>query len=364
MPQSDPSPLRLPRHRGGRRSVLGAVVLSVLLHVPLLLVLPNAFDNDEKLEPTGFDSSREFKLTAVEDEEEEREDERDEERDGQFISLEAPEKEERPDEARFLDQFESTADEEMARKEPSNQQAPGHAAPRQEEPTPQEPTNQPPQEPEPPSEAESSSDDAPDSQDDATEQEEPSEADSGVDDVELAEEKPAEEGIVEEGSESADKKADARELFPSMDNASAAFGGGSIDYLRDVQEGDKTLLNRKKSRYWTFMHRLKEQVAEEWSPGEEYRRRDPNGKVYGVKDRFTNLRITLNGDGSLRSLYVAHPSGLDFYDKEAVRAVKKAAPFMNPPEGLKDKDGLIHISFGFTLDVRSGSMRDIRIRRP
>ncbi|MFP4598715.1 MAG: energy transducer TonB [Persicimonas sp.] len=338
------------------------MVLSVLLHLPLLVSLPNIFHNDEKLEPTGFDSSREFKLTAVE---EEPEDEApDQERDGQFISLEAPEKEERPDEARFLDQFESAADEEMARNEPGNQQAPGRAAPRQDEPSPQQPTDQPPEEPEPPSEAESSSDDAPDSEEEVAEPEEDSEADRGVDDVELAEESPAEEGIIDEGAKSDKKKADGRELFPSMENAAAAFGGGSVDYLRDVEEGDKTLLNRKKSRYWTFMHRLKEQVAEEWSPGEEYRRRDPNGKVYGVKDRFTNLRITLNGDGSLRSLYVAHPSGLDFYDQEAVRAVKEASPFMNPPEGLKDKDGLIHISFGFTLDVRSGSMRDIRIRRP
>jgi hypothetical protein len=30
---------------------------------------------------------------------------------------------------------------------------------------------------------------------------------------------------------------------------------------------------------------------------------------------------------------------------------------------MKDQDGLIHITFGFMLDLHTGSMRNIRIRR-
>jgi TonB family protein len=70
-----------------------------------------------------------------------------------------------------------------------------------------------------------------------------------------------------------------------------------------------------------------------------------------VKDRYSTVRVTLNSDGSVRQLHVSRRSGLDFLDDEAVRSVREAAPFHNPPEGLKDQDGLIHFTFGFYLEI-------------
>lgn len=129
---------------------------------------------------------------------------------------------------------------------------------------------------------------------------------------------------------------------------------GSIDYLRDVEEGDKTLLNRKESRYAAFFDRVKIQIADKWSPVSTYRKRDPRGNVYGVKDRYSQVRVTLNGDGSVRQLFLARESGLDFFDDEAVRSIRAAAPFHNPPEGLKDDDGLVHFTFGFYFEISAG----------
>ena len=133
--------------------------------------------------------------------------------------------------------------------------------------------------------------------------------------------------------------------------------------LRDVAEGDKTLLNRKRTRYWAFFDRVKRQVSKQWSPVTEYRKRDPYGNVFGVKDRYSTVDFTLNGDGSLRRLYLSRASGLDFFDDEAVRALQSAAPFHNPPEGLKDEDGLVHFTFGFYFEIASGSFRFMRINR-
>lgn len=133
---------------------------------------------------------------------------------------------------------------------------------------------------------------------------------------------------------------------------------GSIDYLRDLDDGERTLLNRKESRYAAFFDRVKLQIRQEWSPVSKYRSRDPYGNVYGVKDRYSRVRVTLNGDGTVRQLYVDRPSGLDFYDDEAVRSIRAAAPFHNPPEGLKDEDGLVHFQFGFMFEIQAGpSMR-------
>jgi TonB family protein len=345
--------------------------------------LPGFFDTRGGMEPTEFDANQDFELSVV-DEEKEEEQEKKKELDGQFVSQPAPEKEERPEEARFRDQFDSKADKETARRNPGTNQSEGpaqinpqamnsqgsrsqqgqrsqptHEPDREREPKPPVPSDEEPSDEEPSTEA--SADNQP-SESDAEPDEAAEPSEQAVD---LEEAETAEEGMVEKssGQKQQPSKPDPSKLFPSMESAQASMGGGSVDYLRDVDEGDKTLLNRKQSRYWSFMSRLKDQVVQEWSPGEEYRRRDPRGKVYGVKDRFTSLRITLNGDGSLRTIYVASASGLDFYDDEAVRAVREAAPFPNPPEGMKDKDGLIHITFGFMLDLHTGSMRNIRIRR-
>ena len=159
---------------------------------------------------------------------------------------------------------------------------------------------------------------------------------------------------------------DAQALFPSLANtrhlSTERGDGGTFNALRDIDEGDRTLLNRNRSRYWTFFDRMKRQLQREWNPQREYNKRDPYRNVYGVKDRYTIVQITLNGDGSVQKLHLAQSSGLDFYDDEAIRALLAAAPFPNPPEGLKDEDGMIHIRYGFYLQISSGSSRFFRVR--
>jgi len=103
-------------------------------------------------------------------------------------------------------------------------------------------------------------------------------------------------------------------------------------------------------------------VVTHWSPISVYRRRDPTGRVYGVEDRLTILKVTLRGDGTLAKLYVERPSGLDFLDDEAVRAMNKAVPFPNPPEGLKGLDGNVSFRFAFQVDVSTRRFRMFRYR--
>lgn len=139
-------------------------------------------------------------------------------------------------------------------------------------------------------------------------------------------------------------------------------GGGAIDYLNGVEEGDRTLLNRKRTSYATFFERVQSAIKNHWDPATLYRRRDPTGRVYGTQDRVTILNVTLNSDGSIASLTIRETCGLDFLDDEAVRAVRAAAPFPNPPEGLKDINGKIRFSFGFYFELSSNSTRLFRFR--
>jgi TonB family protein len=128
-------------------------------------------------------------------------------------------------------------------------------------------------------------------------------------------------------------------------------GGGSVDHLEDVEEGDE---NAFSSRAWvgaSFINRAKRQVGREWDPGRVWLQHDPNGQVYGLKSRVTVLRVTLAPDGKLMKAVILQPSGVDFLDEEAVRAFRAAAPFPNPPEVLRDKDGFITFNFGFHFEI-------------
>ena len=150
------------------------------------------------------------------------------------------------------------------------------------------------------------------------------------------------------------------EVMPTQEMLQRAIGkgGGSMDYLKDVDDGDATALNSKKWKHAPFFNRVKRQVADEWHPELVYVRHDPNGNVYGVKDRVTVLRIHLQPDGKLAAWTVLQSSGVDFLDDEAIDAFKKAAPFPNPPKDLVEGDGQIHFNFAFVFELSGhGSLK-------
>lgn len=334
------------------RDMVPWFLLSLLLHVPLALFLvgiagQHAADELDRRKP---ESSESFSLSLAPREEDEKDNEqKEEQKEGQFVSMPKPAEQQEPDEAKFRDQYDSKTDKPTVNRDPPSQK-PGSAGPEQPSRT-QKPQKQKKE----------------DSQ--KRENQEPSKQKSPAAETGVAEDV---EGLVKGESKSEEKseqsnrqQLDSDKLFPSFENTRADSSGGSnsVDYLRDIPEGEKTLLNRKKSRYWSFFHRIKKQIAQHWSPVSEYRVRDPTGKVYGKKDRFSKLEVTLNGDGTIRKLYLSKASGLEFLDDEAISSLQKAAPFRNPPEGLKDKDGLIRFSFGFYLDFKRGTFRALRLRR-
>jgi TonB family protein len=156
-----------------------------------------------------------------------------------------------------------------------------------------------------------------------------------------------------------DSRLDLSAFAPSMETASqyvAVPGAPSADFL-DLPQGARDQLNSYENMYWSYWDRIKNQVRPHWRPSSVYRDRDPTGRVFGVEDRYTVLRVTLNGDGSLRHVYLERSSDLDFLDREAIRAVRAAEPFANVPEGLKDERGLLSFRFGFYFEVSSSSFR-------
>jgi TonB family protein len=130
-----------------------------------------------------------------------------------------------------------------------------------------------------------------------------------------------------------------------------AIGGGSVDHFDDVLAGDETAVNSKRWIHATFFNRLKRQVAQNWDPASVWRRQDPTGQVHGFKTRVTEVRVALNAKGELQKIVVTGPSGVSELDDEAVRAFQTAAPFVNPPTELANKDGLITFAFSFYFEI-------------
>lgn len=139
--------------------------------------------------------------------------------------------------------------------------------------------------------------------------------------------------------------------------------GPSPDHLADVDEGEGTFLNAREWRYAGYFNRIKHQVAMNWQPNEALAARDPDGRRYAYKDRFTLVRVRLDDHGALKAVAVAQSSGVDFLDRVAVDAFQRAQPFQNPPPGITDARGEIVFNFGFYLDV-SGSLRLFRSPLP
>jgi TonB family protein len=151
-------------------------------------------------------------------------------------------------------------------------------------------------------------------------------------------------------------------LRPSEEILERVVGGGSVDKLDGVENGATTALNAKRWKFASFFNRLKRQVAQNWHPDRVYVNRDPNGNVYGSKDRITVLKVSLRANGSVDNIYISKTSGVDFLDDEAVRAFRAAQPFPNPPGGLVRGDAqLITFSFGFHFQI--GSRRGWKVFR-
>lgn len=143
-------------------------------------------------------------------------------------------------------------------------------------------------------------------------------------------------------------------LLPSPGVVDKIVGAAANDHLKDVEEGDGTYLNTREWKYASFFNRVKQSVGQHWNPSAQLRLRDPTGVIYGGKDRYTVLNVTLNDRGMVKDIYVEKSSGIDFLDLEAVHSFERAQPFVNPPPGLFDGDSQVKFSFGFMIDMGGG----------
>jgi TonB family protein len=117
------------------------------------------------------------------------------------------------------------------------------------------------------------------------------------------------------------------------------IGGQPTNYLPEIAFGEETLLSTREFKYSSFFVQMKRQMEATWHPQAILRQADPRGR-----DHFeTVLEIVLNATGALDSARVVRSSGLTPLDDEALRTVRDASPYVNPPKELADAAGRIVI---------------------
>jgi TonB family protein len=128
-------------------------------------------------------------------------------------------------------------------------------------------------------------------------------------------------------------------------------GSADNDYLKDVKDGDRTLLNTKEFVYFSYYKRIRERLEVAWN---SRLRSTLEGYVYGGrklandKNYVTALLVVLDANGKITAVKVLGASGTRELDDAAIGAFNEAGPFPDPPAGLV-KDGKIEIRWDFIL---------------
>ena len=130
----------------------------------------------------------------------------------------------------------------------------------------------------------------------------------------------------------------------------------TMDFLLGVETGSHTLLNTKEFTYYSYFSRMKEQLYWRWT--QYFKRELPLTSlrlITGNRQKLfsTSLYVYLSPDGEIQDIRVVESSGAENIDSAALHAFLSAAPFPNPPKGLIEEDGHIHIKQSFHLYINS-----------
>ena len=136
---------------------------------------------------------------------------------------------------------------------------------------------------------------------------------------------------------------------------SSASLSRTMDFLPGVELGSHTLLNTKEFRYYSYFSRMKEQLYWRWTTLFKEEAMSLSSQIQRGQPRrlfHTSLYVYLSPEGEIQDIAVVKSSGLESIDSIALYAFMQSAPFPNPPRGLVEEDGYIHIRQSFNLYIQ------------
>lgn len=127
----------------------------------------------------------------------------------------------------------------------------------------------------------------------------------------------------------------------------------------ELERGPKTVLDSRAHLYAGFFTRVHERILEHYDVQGAMNRHDPRGLALADAPRMTVLRVQLDRSGAITKLSFIEESEVEYLDAEAVRTIRAAGPYPNPPDGLFDASGTLVIHVGFKVNP-DGSAQVVR----
>jgi outer membrane biosynthesis protein TonB len=142
---------------------------------------------------------------------------------------------------------------------------------------------------------------------------------------------------------------------PNQADRSRSGDGGANQYIDDsrLPQGSENLLNAQESVYYSFYARLYESIAPIWSSKVQeaaYAARAQPG------DYTTVVDVVLDKEGDLLEVRQLHGSGIHEFDAVVEPSWRRIGRFPNPPSGLLDSGGQLHMAWSFTMRVGEGGV--------
>lgn len=124
----------------------------------------------------------------------------------------------------------------------------------------------------------------------------------------------------------------------------------------DLQVGDIVALNTDQNLYYSFHRRLGEKIVWAWIQHviSGFQKLQLEGRLKGPQTWVTIVEAILDKDGRVLDVQPMQLSGYWEIDGAAIKAIKQAKIFPNPPEGMIGDDGYIRIQYKFTVFYRTG----------
>lgn len=146
-----------------------------------------------------------------------------------------------------------------------------------------------------------------------------------------------------------------REPDPESQQSEPRSGGGGQGSIldKDVPEGSENILNAKESIYYSFFSRVYDAMYPVWASLAR------EGAIIAHPrpgDYITDIDVVLDREGNLIQLNVLSSSGVQELDHAAEETWRKVARFPNPPAGLLDSNGQIHMPWRHDFRVMGGGV--------
>lgn len=133
------------------------------------------------------------------------------------------------------------------------------------------------------------------------------------------------------------------------DADSAKLAGGALDdFYPDFKRGARTYLNVLRHPDVEYFVRLKRAFKIAFNPSPALRSHFSQNRITQGSVNVV-LGVSVDRLGDLSELFVLRSSGIPAYDREALRTVRSSSPFSSPPEKFVDDDGLLRMSWTFTV---------------